>query len=167
MMKSIIGVNGTMELYEDHIVLKRGRLLGNFEKTTYLKDVIEVQLKKPGLTRAALVVSTALDHNGGNLTSPDANAIFLTSKQWDEGVAFKRLVEDQVSRIKGSAESSPHSPADELTKFKKLFDDGVITEAEFSAKRNTYSVSELFAGGWPPSGLLIVLSGLFAAGPEP
>lgn len=117
MMKSIIGVNGTMELYEDHIVLKRGRLLGNFDKTTYLKDVIEVQLKKPGLTRAALVVSTALDHNGGNLTSPDANAIFLASKQWDEGVAFKRLVEDQVSRIKGSAESSPHSPADELTKF--------------------------------------------------
>ena len=125
MMKSIIGVNGTMELYEDHIVLKRGRLLGNFDKTTYLKDVIEVQLKKPGLTRAALVVSTALDHNGGNLTSPDANAIFLASKQWDEGVAFKRLVEDQVSRIKGSAESSPHSPADELTKFKKLFDDAV------------------------------------------
>ncbi len=53
-MQSIKGVNGVFELYADRIVLKRGKLLGNFEKTTYLKDIIEVRLKKPGLTRGTL-----------------------------------------------------------------------------------------------------------------
>lgn len=133
-MQSIVGVNGTMELYNDRLVLKRGKLLGNFEKTTYLKDVIEVQLKKPGLTRATLIVSTALDHGGGNLNSTDANAIFLKSKQWDEGVDFKRLIEESVARIKDS-EAGAYSAADEIAKFKKLFDDGVISEEEFSAKK--------------------------------
>lgn len=133
-MQSIKGVNGVFELYADRIVLKRGKLLGNFEKTTYLKDIIEVRLKKPGLTRGTLSISTAMDSGGVNTNSVDASAIFLKSSQWDEAVEFKRLIESAVSGTK-SAGPEARSTAEEIANFKRLMDDGVITAEEFSAKK--------------------------------
>ena len=133
-MQSIKGVNGVFELYADRIVLKRGKLLGNFEKTTYLKDIIEVRLKKPGLTRGTLSISTAMDSGGVNTNSVDASAIFLKSSQWDEAVECKRLIESAVSGAK-SAGPEARSTAEEIANFKRLMDDGVITVEEFSAKK--------------------------------
>lgn len=136
-MRSIVGVNGTMELHDDRVVLTRGKMLGNLEKTTYLRDVIEVKLIKPGLTRGLLSIATAIDSGGvGFNASVQANSIALKSKQWDEAVQFKQAVDEAVLRAKGGgAGGGGVSEADELTKFKKLLDDGVITAAEFEAKK--------------------------------
>lgn len=133
-MQSISGVNGTLELYPDRIVLKRGKLLGNFEKTTYLKDIIEVKLKKPGLSRGSLSIATATDNGRVSANSVEANAIALKSSQWDEAVEFKRLIEDAASRAKAAGGGS-HSAAEEIANFKRLMDEGVITPEEFSAKK--------------------------------
>lgn len=133
-MQSISGVNGTFELYPDRIVLKRGKLLGNFEKATYLKDIIEVKLKKPGLTRGALSIATAIDSGGVSANSVEANAIFLKYSQWGEAVEFKRLIEEAASRVKSAGDGS-RSAAEEIANFKRLMDDGVITAEEFSAKK--------------------------------
>ena len=111
--------------------MKRGKLLGNFEKTVYLSDVIEVRLKKPGLTRGLLTISTALDRDLP-LGSVQAKEIALKSNQWGEAVEFKKLVEEAAARVKSAGGSSA---ADEISKFKRLLDDGVITEEEFSAKK--------------------------------
>ena len=130
-MRSITGVNGTIELLEDRLILKRGKLLGNFEKTVYLSDVIEVRLKKPGLTRGLLTISTALDRDLP-LGSVQAKEIALKSNQWGEAVEFNTTVEEAAARVKSAGGSSA---ADEISKFKRLLDDGVITEEEFSAKK--------------------------------
>lgn len=132
-MQSISGVNGTFELYPDRIVLKRGKLLGNFEKATYLKDVIEVKLKKPGLSRGSLSIATATDGGRVSANSVEANAIALKSGQWDEAVEFKRLIEEAASRAKSPGGSL--STAEEIANYKRLMDDGIITPEEFSAKK--------------------------------
>ena len=131
-MHVISGVNGTLELHDDRIILRRGKLLGNFEKTTYLQDVIEVRLKKPGLSRGFLSIATAMDSKGVNINSVEANAIALKSNQWDEAVEFKRLIEEAVANVK---DSGGGSIAGEIAKFKALLDAGALTEEEFSAKK--------------------------------
>lgn len=130
-MHVISGVNGTLELHDDRIVLRRGKLLGNFEKTTYLQDVIEVRLKKPGLSRGFLSIATAMDSKGVNINSVEANAIALKSNQWDEAVEFKRFIEEAVAKVKDGGGSI----ASEIAKFKALLDAGALTEEEFSAKK--------------------------------
>lgn len=132
-MQSFTGVNGTMELYEDRIVLKRGKMLGNFERTIYLRDVIDVQLKKPGLTRAALAIATASVKIPVNLSAADANVLLLkNNKQFPEAEDFKRAIEEAAARVKsGSAPSA----ADEISKYKGLLDAGAITAEEYEIKK--------------------------------
>lgn len=131
-MHVISGVNGTLELHDDRVVLRRGKLLGNFEKTTYLQDVIEVRLKKPGLARGFLSIATAMDSKGVNINSVEANAIALKSNQWDEAVEFKRFIEEAVAKVKDGGGASI---ASEIAKFKALLDAGALTYEEFSAKK--------------------------------
>ncbi len=132
-MQSITGINGTMELYDDRIVLKRGKMFGNFERTIYLCEVIDVQIKKPGLTRAALAIATASVKIPVNLAAADANALLLKNKQVDEAESFKRAVEEAAARVKSSG-SAP-SAADEIAKFKSLLDSGAISAEEYELKK--------------------------------
>lgn len=134
-MRTLSGVNGSLELHDDRVVLKRGKMLGNFEKTTFLRDILEVQLKKPGLARGMLAISTALDRGDINSTSVQANNIALKSSQWDEAVEFKRLIEEAASAAKSAGSAATSSAADEIAKFKGLLDAGAITEDEFAAKK--------------------------------
>lgn len=138
-MSSFVGLNGTMDLLGDCVLLKKGKAFGNYEKNIYLRDIIEVQLKKPGLSRPMIAIVNAADGNGGgvlNYTSPQSNVLIFKAKEWDEAVQFKRSIDEAVSRAKGGgAGGGGVSEADELAKFKKLLDDGVITAAEFEAKK--------------------------------
>jgi hypothetical protein len=56
----------------------------------------------------------------------------ITGKQ--DAIAFGDLINSLINQ-KSSDNSAPISPADELKKFKELFDLGVITQEEFDAKK--------------------------------
>ena len=134
-MRTLTGVNGSLELLGDRVVLKRGKLLGNFEKTTFLQDIVEVEIKKPGLARGLFSISTALDRGNINSSSVQANNIALKSGQWDEAVEFKRALEEAMNLAKSTSGAASSSSADELAKYKALLDSGAISETEYEAKK--------------------------------
>lgn len=142
-MDTFEGLTGTFNLYDDRVVLIRGKKFGNFEKSIYLRDIIEVQLNKPGLSRPMLAISTAVDGSGMgvlNYMSMQSNVIVFKTKQWDEAVEFKRLIEEAAAIAKRSASggvsnSASNGSADEILKYKQLLDAGAITLDEFEAKK--------------------------------
>ena len=99
----------------------------NIEKV----NLIEIALRLDGDIKTTKVIKI---YKGGNIKTSSANAI----------IYFKRAEKDLdlLDFITQSAEKDSHkisnesvSAADEIVKFKKLLDDGIITQEEFNKKK--------------------------------
>lgn len=153
------GTNGTVIAYDDRVVIERTGLFAfaaqgfKGSKTYFYKDLSSVgykKYKKPGMANGYLQFIVA----GSNPSAPKSD-LWGTSKETmqDENVvvlrAFNsetpvlsdkiyRIIMDHVAAAKhsnsGTAPASV-SGADEIRKYNKLYKQGIITEAEFTAKK--------------------------------
>ena len=143
----------TLELYTDKLIGKGGKA---GEKTYFFKNYMDVQWTPAnmGTQFAQLVFITHENasnyHAGSNLYSiADVNKIPFCSGMFSYATAndyAKSLCEDIRKAMNAYQEAASEvdtnttvvnalSPAEELKKFKELLDMGIITQAEFDAKK--------------------------------
>lgn len=147
--------NGILLVYEDRVVISRKTAVGFMtqgltgDKNFFYKDLSSVEYKKPSLwANGYIKFMTAgtkeTNQNVGFLGSTrleaakDANSLILRAfnkeiPQKSEEIynyIIKRIEECKVNNVNNN-----FSQADEILKFKRLLDDGIITQEEFDKKK--------------------------------
>lgn len=118
---------------------------GTGSKSIPYYAISSIDYKEPGLTRGHIVIipTGGAEHSGGFgldlVYSGSAwgkkNAIIFGRKHKDEMEKLKDFIERKIEQAHSSNTNSSNSAADEIAKFKKLLDDGTITQDEFDAKK--------------------------------
>jgi hypothetical protein len=136
------GYNGTILLTDTGVIIKRGAkgfLLGGGklrgDKTIPYNSIVAVQLKKAGLTAGylQLTLKGGSEAKGGLIQSTtDENTINFHSRHNKEFAEAKQHIEGRISQ---SSQSQTNNGLNDLDKLAELKEKGVITEAEFAAKK--------------------------------
>ena len=140
--------------YDDYVEIsvegKKGILLNGLAgaKVYYYNDITSVQFKNCGWTPGFMEFTMAggTDSEGGafsgimndNRITFGAPTIGKAKKVAVEAEALYEFIQERMKVAKSSGSGTivqEASAADEIAKFKKLLDDGIITEEEFSAKK--------------------------------
>lgn len=156
---TIYEIDGNMgkilKVYEDRCVISTkagiksfafGGLMGatRGDKEFYYSDITSVQFKNLKTTTGYLQFEYAGSHSGNNFTSENSftfSATIGTKKYNDLKEAMPPIYEYILGKVrehknqKNGTVVQQISSADELAKFKKLLDDGVISQDEFDAKK--------------------------------
>ena len=104
-------------------------------KSIPFKNITNIQLKEAGLTSGYLQFGMlgSLESKGGVLrATSDENTIMFVKKDQDKIIALKNYIESKMNQEESTNQLSA---ADEIAKFKKLLDDGVLTQEEFDKKK--------------------------------
>lgn len=145
MIREIKGLQGKSLTLEDkavRIVKKRKLFSSKREKTFPIRNISSVEVKKPGLATAGYIqlsiaggqsLNSSYKLTGGTFdAAQDENSVVFTgSKSYEAALEIKSYIES-YSEVISAKETSE---ADELIKFKKLLDDGVISQEEFETKK--------------------------------
>lgn len=144
MLMEFIGLNGQLELYEDKIIFKRKGVMSKLsqgftkgDKTIYIKQISGIDLKLGGNLINGYIQFTLPGGNekrgGAFQATQDENTMMFKKKDNDFAIKIKEKVEDLM---KSNSVSKPSiSVADEIKKYKELFNEGIITEEEFDIKK--------------------------------
>lgn len=108
-------------------------------------SIANIDYKEPGLTRGHIIVTPMSgNQHGGGFGGLDPiyagsawgkkNAIIFGKKHKEEMDKLVNFINKKISEAH-SNNGSAVSSADEIAKFKKLLDDGTITQEEFDAKK--------------------------------
>ncbi|CAK7002269.1 DUF4429 domain-containing protein [Tissierella sp.] len=144
MLMELKGVNGQLELYNDKVIIRRKGALAKLtqgftkgDKTIYLRQITGIDFKLGGNLVNGYIQFTL---PGGNEKSKGA----FEATQDENSVMFKKKDNDIAMQIKSKIEelqqkeinpTSNTSNAEEIRKYKELFDEGIITEEEFDKKK--------------------------------
>jgi len=143
--KEYKGYNGNLILTDTGVIIKRGIkgfLLGGMmlrgDKTIPYSSIVAVQLKKAGMAAGYIQLTLAggSEAKSGLFQSTmDENSInfYPLGKNNEMFTEAKELIEQKIHQVKSGY--SAMSSADELEKFAKLRDKGIISEEEFQAKK--------------------------------
>ena len=156
---AIYEIDGNMgeilRVYEDHCVISTKAGIKSFafgglmratrgDKEFYYSDITSVQFKNLKATTGYLQFEYAGSHSGNNFNSENSFIFAATAgtKKYDYlKEAMPPIYEYILGKVreyksqKGGAVIQQVSSADEIAKFKKLLDDGIITQDEFDAKK--------------------------------
>jgi hypothetical protein len=139
-------------VYDDHVVLTQEGVMGGFsrglagEKVIYYADITSVQFKNCGWSAGYMEFTFPVsgDKTGGPLGGmknenrftfgrPTIGAAKKLATEMEEVNDF---IQEKVRTSKSPRTAGPvTSPADEILKFKQLFDMGAVTEEEYEAKK--------------------------------
>lgn len=144
---TIKGLNGQLYVYENKIEITRKGVWAfanqglKGTKTIPISAIKSIQVKKAGMVQGYIQfgISGSVENQGGyqaanrdenTVTFGNAkdNMIAMQIKAYIENVIYNNL-KTQSNVVQATSE------ADEIIKFKKLLDDGVITQEEFNAKK--------------------------------
>lgn len=141
------GANGQLYVYENKIEITRKGVWAfahqglKGTKTIPISAIKTIQVKKTGLTQGYIQfgVLGGVENRGGlQAANYDENTVtFGNAKDNKTATQIKEYIENLMynnSKTKSNIVQAT-SDADELLKFKKLLDDGVITQEEFDAKK--------------------------------
>lgn len=158
------GRNGTISVEKNVIVIRRegvigflsSGVMGQGDKRIPIKSIVSVELgKEPSFWGGISYIrfATAADNevrkhssfgdpslrmfeNKGGQYFNDPNTIQLSSmEQYETALKIREYIENYQSDRVDSAVMQPLSGADEILKYKKLLDDGILTQEEFDAKK--------------------------------
>ena len=149
-IKVFKGINGQAELYTNKVIIKRKGIMSKLtqgfflpDKTLFINQITGIKLKKASLVTNGyleFILSGNLEFKKGLLAQTHSeNSIFFritvfnTKAINEEAEDFKNSIEEMINKVGDN--TNPISSADELTKFKKLLDEGVITKEEFEKKK--------------------------------
>lgn len=143
----IKGLNGQLYVYENKIEITRKGVWAfahqglKGTKTIPISAIKTIQVKKTGLTQGYIQfgVLGGVENRGGlQAANYDENTVtFGNANDNKTATQIKEYIESLIynnSNSRGNVVQAT-SDADELLKFKKLLDDGVITQEEFDAKK--------------------------------
>ena len=141
----------TLRVYNDCVSLSPNGTLGLLtkgmagERKIYYKDITSVQFKPSTKLLSGFIEFYFAGHNtqkqGGVLFAGTTNDNRFTfyNKFLPDMLKINDYIQSQINRptavVVESAPSQAASPVDELRKYKQLLDDGIITQAEFDAKK--------------------------------
>lgn len=138
-------VGDILEVYEDRIVILHKGMFNLLtmgskgEKTIYFNNITSVQIKLAGFASGYIQFSIngGRENMGGLFGAMcDENSITIgderKNKEAEQVVSY---INKKLAEIKKGIAFSGISCADELKKFKELFDTGVITKEEFEVKK--------------------------------
>lgn len=141
------GVNGQLTIYEDRVIIERGGVLGFLTqglagaKTIPMDSIMSVQFKEGNMLTNGFIqfgIMGGKEARGGVFdAAQDENTVMIKEATNDNAREIKDYIEGIIlnrSRNKGAVVQQV-SPAEELKKFKELLDIGVISQAEFDAKK--------------------------------
>lgn len=140
---STSGMRKHITVYEDRIQLKAiGSAFTNGlegTKTIYYADCTGVQYRAGSAFLAGYIqLETATAYGGGGNVYTSENSFAFRKPQNDLMSKVSKYIDEQIRKFKGSRGTTVNaalSPAEELKKFKELLDAGIITQAEFDAKK--------------------------------
>jgi hypothetical protein len=139
--KEYKGLNGTLVLTNRAVIIKRGAR-GFFngggmlrgDKTIPYTSIVAVQLKLGRMLSGGFIQLTLLggsEAKGGIIqAATDENSISFNRKFNDLFLEAKEIIEQHMHKGVGQI-----SEADDLEKYARLRDKGIVTEAEFQAKK--------------------------------
>lgn len=139
------GYNGTIALTDTGVIIKRGAkgfFLGGGsirgDKTIPYSSIIAVQYKKAGITVGylQLTLKGGSDAKSGvTEATRDENTVTFASKKTSELFwGLKELIEKKALEAQSGQTQAPNQLND-LEKLAQLKEKGIITEAEFTAKK--------------------------------
>lgn len=141
------GVNGQLTIYEDRVIIERGGALGFLTqglagaKTIPMDSIMSVQFKEGNMWTNGFIqfgIMGGKEARGGifNATQ-DENTVMIKAATNDSAREIKDYIEGIILNRSKNKETVVQqvSPAEELKKFKELLDMGVISQAEFDAKK--------------------------------
>ncbi|WP_315527213.1 DUF4429 domain-containing protein [Carnobacterium maltaromaticum] len=113
------------------------------EKTIPLKSITAVQLKKPGVTSGYIQFSLlgGNENRGGVFAATsDENTVMFTKKNYSDMQELKAIIEKHIFSENESNSNknnySEKSAVEQVKDMKELLDIGIITDEEFTKKRN-------------------------------
>lgn len=143
---SVDGVAGQLTVTPTKVIIRRKgalALIGHGikgDKEISIEQISSIQFKKAGMMFNGFIQFGFLgsqESKSGLLgATQDENTVFFNLKQQPEFLKAKELIEEYQQRLKASRHvGAAISPLDELEKLAYLRDKGIITEAEFEAKK--------------------------------
>lgn len=135
----------TVTVVGNCIKIKPSRNSNNI-KTILISNIVQVSIKKPSIIQGGFIHFQTITGNNANegilglndvnKVISDPNAIIFNSKEkYKTALEIKEYIENYTSKIIGSDENNL-SVADELIKFKKLLDEGIINQEEFEKQKS-------------------------------
>lgn len=139
--KEYKGINGTLVLTDRTVIIKRGAkgfiyggMMLRGDKTIPYGSIVAVQLKLGKMLSGGYIQLSLMggsEAKGGIWQAvTDENSISFNRKLNPNFQEAKELIEQRIQKSNGQI-----SEADDLEKYAKLRDKGVITETEFQAKK--------------------------------
>lgn len=142
-------VNGTLELDEDYVIIKRKGVMSFMsqglkgDKRIPYENITAVQFKTANwVTNGYIQFSMlgAIDSKAGIMNATkDENTIMFTKGQQKDMENLKAKIEAKIKELKNKNSNTvvqEVSGADEILKFKELMDQGIISNEQFELKKN-------------------------------
>jgi DNA-directed RNA polymerase subunit RPC12/RpoP len=140
------GKNGQIDLYKDKLIIRRegfwaavGHGFTKGDKTIYLNQITGIQLKLGGLLVGYIqfTLPGGVENKKGALSATeDENSVTFMPASNDLAIQLKEKIEElKNNSSRSSTIIAQSSSADEIRKFKQLFDEGIITKEEFDKKK--------------------------------
>lgn len=134
------GGNGTVELFENKVRLKRGWLMRQSipEKEILIDQISAIQFKEPGFSgqgyiQFSFLGGAELKGSGFFKVAKDENTVTFGSGDTKAFLAIKEAIEQRVIAARSGRNSA--SNLDEIQKLVSLRTKGIISEEEFNAKK--------------------------------
>lgn len=147
-INEIKGSNQILTIYDDAVSLKPKGTIGfltkgiSGERFIYFKELSSIQFKNSNAMLSGYIEFYFAGHNvqkqGGGLFAgtTNENRFYFYHKQLENMLKVKKHIEEQMSKKDTPQTQNNISSADEILKYKKLMEDGVITREEFEVKKN-------------------------------
>lgn len=146
--KTLEGVGGQLDIYPDKVIIKREGALAKMtyglfkgEKTIYIKRISGIQIKEGSLLSNGYIqftLSGGVEIKTGIMAATQDENTVMFKKQDNVLVRdIKSYIENKMNEIVSgtSTGGASSSIADEILKLKNLFDQGILTQAEFKGKK--------------------------------
>lgn len=137
----------TLVVYKDHCVITEVKglaalLTGTLyrgDKEFYYQDITSIQFRLPSSFASGFMqIEYPGSHSAYDNRTSENSFSFVASQASEAEKAYK-YIQKAVSEIKAAKNSGNAAPqisaADEILKYKKLLDAGIITSSEFEAKK--------------------------------
>lgn len=112
------------------------------QTTILISNILSVEIQKPSLLQKGYIhfITNYNKNENVDLTqilnlALDPYTMVLSKKEYIIAIKIKEIIEKYKLTIK-SVDKEKISIADELNKFKKLLDDGIINQDEFDKQKN-------------------------------
>lgn len=139
-MKTLTHQRGTLELYEDKLILKKNGSLfwmqSASQRTYYYDQItsIEMNRARPMIDGAFVQINT-----GGQVTTQGGSGLensipFRTNEELEAAYNIIMQFYNAYKRKQHNS-NAPNDTADEIKKYKELLDSGIITQEEFDKKK--------------------------------